>query len=62
MALGKGTYKWKATRCLYDGDWKDDEKDGFGTYSIPTPNGGFQKQYSGGWKKNQKHVCVTTVE
>jgi hypothetical protein len=52
---GKGTYKWKATGCLYDGDWKEDMRNGFGTYSVPTPNGGYIKEYSGGWKDNKKH-------
>jgi len=41
---------------LYDGDWKDDMRNGFGTYSIPTDDGGYTKQYSGGWKDNKKHV------
>jgi hypothetical protein len=59
--LGKGTYKWKASGCLYDGDWKDDMRNGFGTLSIPTPDGGFQKQYSGGWKDNKKHVSMGDV-
>ena len=54
--VGKGTYKWKATGALYDGDWKDDMRNGFGTYSIPTDDGGYTKQYSGGWKDNKKHV------
>jgi len=56
--LGKGTYKWKATGALYDGDWKEDKRNGFGTYSIPTEDGGYTKQYSGGWKDNKKHVCT----
>jgi hypothetical protein len=53
---GKGTFKWKANGCLYDGDWKDDMRSGFGTYSVPNAEGGYQKQYSGGWKNNKKHV------
>ena len=31
-------------------------RNGFGTYSIPTEDGGYTKQYSGGWKDNHKHV------
>ena len=58
VKLGKGTYKWKKTGALYDGDWKEDMRNGFGTYSIPTEDGGYTKQYSGGWKDNKKHVCV----
>ena len=54
--VGKGTFKWKATGALYDGDWKEDMRNGFGTYSIPTEDGGYTKQYSGGWKDNHKHV------
>lgn len=33
-------------------------RNGFGTYSIPTEDGGYTKQYSGGWKDNKKHVCM----
>ena len=55
---GKGTYKWKENGCLYDGDWKDDMRNGFGTYSIPVSGGGYQKQYSGGWKNSKKHVSI----
>ena len=36
-------------------------RNGFGTYSIPTEDGGYTKQYSGGWKDNKKHVCVVIV-
>jgi len=36
-------------------------KSGFGTYSIPTEDGGYMKQYSGGWKDNKKHVCGSFV-
>ena len=55
---GKGTYKWKATNCIYDGDWKNDMRNGFGTFSTPTSEGGYQKQYSGGWKNDKRHVSV----
>ena len=58
---GKGTYKWKNTGCLYDGDWRDDNRNGFGTYSIPTPQGGYIKQYSGGWKDDKKHVRYSQI-
>jgi len=34
-------------------------RNGFGTYSIPTEDGGYTKQYSGGWKDNKKHVCMS---
>ena len=53
---GKGTYKWKATGCLYDGDWKGGKRNGFGTYSLPQEGGGYKKQYSGGWKNDKRHV------
>jgi len=36
-------------------------RNGFGTYSIPTEDGGYTKQYSGGWKDNKKHVCVFSL-
>lgn len=57
MFLGKGTYKWKNSGGVYDGDWKFDKRNGFGTLSFPDPNTGkYIKQYSGGWKNNKKHV------
>ena len=56
VLAGKGTYKWKQTNCIYDGDWKEGKRNGFGTFSIPTKEGGYQKQYSGGWKNDKRHV------
>lgn len=52
---GKGTYKWRSNGCIYDGDWQNDMRNGFGTFSIPTPGGGYKKQYSGGWKNDKRH-------
>ena len=56
LYVGKGTYKWKNTGALYDGDWKNGKRNGFGTSSIPSDDGGYQKQYSGGWKNDKRHV------
>ena len=55
---GKGTYTWKQTGAIYDGDWKNDQRNGFGTYSTPAKGGGYNKQYSGGWKNDMRHVGI----
>lgn len=57
FVTGKGKYEWKKSGCIYDGDWKDDLRNGFGTYSVPKPDGTYRKQYAGGWKNDKKHVC-----
>lgn len=41
---------------MYDGDWKDDKRNGFGTLSVPREDGGYEKIYSGGWKNDKMHV------
>lgn len=48
---------WKKSGAIYDGDWKDDHRCGFGTYSVPE-GGGYRKVYSGGWKNDKRHVCI----
>ena len=48
---------WKKTGAIYDGDWKDDQRCGFGTLSYPQ-NDVFRKVYSGGWKSDKRHVCA----
>lgn len=53
---GKGTYKWKDTGCIYEGDWKKNKRNGFGTLSYPDGRGGYKKEYSGGWKNDLRHV------
>jgi hypothetical protein len=46
---------WKKTGAIYDGDWKDDQRCGFGTLSYPSDEV-FRKVYSGGWKNDKRHV------
>lgn len=59
---GKGTYKWKSTGAIYDGDWKNGKRNGFGTLSTPDDSlAGFKKLYSGGWKNDKKHVRAVSV-
>ena len=57
ISKGKGTMTWKKSGAIYDGDWKDDHRCGFGTYSVPE-GGGYRKVYSGGWKNDKRHVCI----
>ncbi|XP_064424249.1 MORN repeat-containing protein 3 isoform X1 [Latimeria chalumnae] len=53
---GKGTQIWKSNRAIYDGDWKFDKRNGFGTFSMPDPlTGEYMKVYSGGWKNDKRH-------
>ncbi|XP_055886684.1 MORN repeat-containing protein 3-like isoform X2 [Biomphalaria glabrata] len=52
---GKGTYKWKETNKVYDGDWKKGKRSGFGTLTHSDGKGGFTKEYSGGWKNDLRH-------
>ena len=47
---------WKKSGAIYDGDWKDDKRFGFGTLSLPAEGGGHRKVYSGGWKNDKRHV------
>ena len=51
---------WKKTGAIYDGDWKDDQRCGFGTLSYPK-NDVFSKVYSGGWKNDKRHVCLSII-
>ena len=55
IVLGKGTQIWKKTGAIYDGDWKDNQRCGFVTLSVPE-NDVFRKVYSGGWKHDKRHV------
>jgi len=52
--------QWKKSRTIYDGDWKDDRRCGFGTYSVREGTG-FRKIYSGGWKNDKRHVCCYCI-
>jgi len=35
---------------MYDGDWKDDKKDGYGLFKWPDG-----RAYEGGYKNDRKH-------
>ena len=60
MPAGKGTYIWKVTGAIYDGDWKKDKRCGFGTYSVKK-GGDYVKEYAGGWKNNMRHVSELSI-
>ena len=55
--LGKGTYLWKSTGDVYEGDFANDKRNGFGTLTVKTVDGKSQRQYAGGWKNDKRHVC-----
>lgn len=49
---------WKKTGAVYDGDWQDNMRHGFGMYSMKQGDV-FVKQYAGGWKEDMRDVsCV----
>ena len=55
LVLGKGTQVWKKSGAIYDGDWKNNMREGFGTYSI-RQGGVHMKQYAGSWKNDMRDV------
>ena len=55
---GKGTQVWKKSEAVYDGDWREGMRNGFGTYSIKSGDT-HVKQYAGGWKNDKRHVSCT---
>ena len=54
--LGKGKQFWKKSGAVYDGDWKNNKRFGFGTLSIPDDKDELRKVYAGGWKNDKRHV------
>ena len=54
--LGKGTNFWKKNGALYDGDWRNNKRCGFGTLSVPGEGGDYKRVYAGGWKADKRHV------
>lgn len=56
---GKGTQVWKKPGAIYNGEWKYDKRDGYGTYSVLLPDEKeYVKKYCGQWKNGKKHVCI----
>ena len=53
---GKGVYKWLKKGEIYEGEWKNDMRNGFGNISSKQPDGSYKKYYSGGWKNDKTHV------
>ena len=53
--VGKGSQVWKKSGAVYDGDWEENMRHGFGTYNVQR-NGELVKQYAGGWKNDKRHV------
>lgn len=51
---------WKKRGCIYDGDWKEDLRHGFGTYSVKRGDG-YMKKYAGGWKNDMRHVSTSVL-
>ena len=47
---------WKKTGAIYDGDWKEGMRNGFGMYSVKKGDE-YVKEYAGGWKNDMRHVC-----
>ena len=51
---------WRKSGTIYDGDWKDGQRCGFGTYSL-TEGSGYRKVFSGGWKNDKRHVSSVQI-
>lgn len=58
LDAGKGTNIWHKTGSIYDGDWEQGKRVGFGTLSVKDSLGILKKKYSGGWKNNKRHVSI----
>ena len=58
LCAGKGTQVWKKNGAIYDGDWREGMRNGFGMYSVKTGDT-YVKQYAGGWKNDKRHVSCT---
>lgn len=52
---------WKRNGDIYDGDWENGMRHGFGKLSVRDHNGEYMKKYSGGWKDDMRHVSRHTV-
>ena len=58
-AVGKGTQVWKTSGDIYDGDWQEGMRHGFGTLSVrDDTNSEYIKKYSGGWINDKRHVSI----
>ena len=51
---------WKKSGAIYDGDWREGMRNGFGMYSVKKGDVRV-KQYAGGWKNDKRHVSHATV-
>lgn len=51
---------WKKTGAVYEGEWKQNGRDGFGILSKLQPSiNDHVKVYSGTWRNDKKEVGVT---
>lgn len=48
----QGFHTVKENRWHYEGDWKDNQKHGFGLLSKKTSRKSYDKKYQGNWKEN----------
>ena len=53
---GKGVMIWKSKGLLYNGDWQEDKRHGYGLLSKGGEKTGYMKVYAGGWKYDKRHV------
>ena len=58
MYPGKGKYLYKKTSTIYDGDWLNDERHGYGVLTRLVSGGELMTEYAGGWKEGRKHVSA----
>lgn len=66
---GKGKYVWVIARgtdsgksCYYDGDWKNNQKNGYGVFQCPgTLLDTMTGKHTGNWKNDQMHGEMTMI-
>lgn len=51
---------WKKSGAVYDGDWKDGVRHGFGTHSVRRGDA-HVKEYAGSWKYDLRHVRYDNI-
>lgn len=57
---GKGTQVWKRAGAVYEGEWKQNGRDGYGMLSkLQRSTNKYVKVYSGTWRKDKKEVGIT---
>jgi hypothetical protein len=52
---GKGKHVFKKQQAIYDGDWANDQRSGYGVFTR-LQGVEYVKVYAGAWKDDKRHV------